>query len=181
MRFDKAREVLTARNGFDLFDKGKKPNFGWLKDNTDVAIFSDEGRVGLACVVRDHDGRIVGLFKFVGNLHDPRMTELLCIREALRWIMLHYECNLRLEFDSLVAIPDINGNVNDAAYFGNLVADCKLFIEYFLNIVFNFIRRSTNCVAYPLARAMNFSMSDFDGWNVSTLEFLMYHVARDCG
>ncbi|XP_074347700.1 uncharacterized protein LOC141686575 [Apium graveolens] len=64
----------------------RKPMAGWIKINTDVAVFPD-GSVGVGCVLRDEQGFFLGARnnKIVGAW-SPREAEALEMNEALSWL-----------------------------------------------------------------------------------------------
>lgn len=79
----------------------------------------------------------MGMFlRSTGNISDPVMAELLCIREALSWIKLHFGGKLVVESDSLISISDLNGSMKDDSYFGDIVRDCKALMIILMLLIF---------------------------------------------
>lgn len=65
----------------------KKPHEGWLKVNTDAAVFSD-GTIGVGAVIRDSNGSFVGARCCkVAGAWSPREPEAISMKEALSWII----------------------------------------------------------------------------------------------
>lgn len=143
VRMSNRGDMREVDCGSGMQEKWKKPDNGWIKANIDVALFDGGLRSDWTCVVRNENGEVLGMFlKFVMNTSDPNFVELLCIREVLRWIKLHFEGNLFVESNSLHAVSDLNEDVPDTSYFGYVVWDCKAFFDYLLYLNFCFVRGS---------------------------------------
>ncbi|EEF43404.1 conserved hypothetical protein [Ricinus communis] len=71
----------------DVTRKWTKPELGWLKINTDTALFLKQGRIGLGCVVRDSNGRMIMARseRRVGRF-TAREAEALSMKEALSYM-----------------------------------------------------------------------------------------------
>ncbi|XP_050203451.1 uncharacterized protein LOC126653573 [Mercurialis annua] len=60
---------------------------GYFKVNVDAAIFSEEGKAAVGCVLRNEKGEVIQARQvgFAG-VFDPRIVETMGIREALSWL-----------------------------------------------------------------------------------------------
>lgn len=125
-------------------------------------------------MVRNSDGVVVGLMhKCWKHISDPNLAKLLCIWEALSWIKQHYNGNLILEFDSWMAISNVNSHGMNDFYFGSFMLDCNLYRECFSDLKFCFAKRSANGVVHCLAKTTH-SMPDYFSWELVVPDFLLY-------
>lgn len=132
------------------------PRVGWLKCNTDAAVFADERRVGLGSVIRDESGKFVAALccNIRGN-YSPRDAEVLSIREALSWLKSMKLSKVIVETDCLQAFNALVDRKCPLNSFGSLVLDCKCIADSIGDIAFSFVRRSANSASHFVARAGN--------------------------
>ncbi|KAH9734279.1 putative reverse transcriptase/RNA-dependent DNA polymerase [Citrus sinensis] len=132
------------------------PRVGWLKCNTDAAVFANEGRVGLGSVIRDESGKFVAALccNIRGN-YSPRDAEVLSIREALSWLKSMKLSKVIVETDCLQAFNALVDRKCPLNSFGSLVLDCKCIADSIGDIAFSFVRRSANSASHFVARAGN--------------------------
>lgn len=132
------------------------PRVGWLKCNTDAAVFTDEGRVGLGSVIRDESGKFVAALccNIRGN-YSPRDAEVLSIHKLSLWLKSMKLSKVIIETDCLQAFYALVDRKSPLNSFGSLVLDCKCIAESIGDIVFSFVKRSENSIAHFIARAEN--------------------------
>ncbi|XP_050222825.1 uncharacterized protein LOC126672917 [Mercurialis annua] len=153
----------------------KAPPEGWLKVNTDAAVFPGRQRIGIGIVVRDWLGNIVlarqcSMF----GCYSPRLAEIMGIREALSW--LKGEDNIIVESDTMDVIREIrNPSIVELEM---LVEDCLELIKQFDNICFIFVGRCANQAAHVLAQYVS-SISGHQEWACHFPEFLTTVTASD--
>lgn len=80
----------------------RKPMEGWIKVNTDAAVFQD-GSIGVGCVIRDSYGKFVGAKCCrVAGAWSPRETEATDMKEALSWMLTRRNQQCIMETDCQV-------------------------------------------------------------------------------
>lgn len=154
-----------------------KPTDGWVKVNTDAALFQD-GSVGVGCIMRDSQGVFLGARcgRIVGAW-SPREAEAIAMKEALSWVISRRKHQCIMETDSRVLVQACNGQTGEAM-FGTLVDDCIHLLKHINPVLVKFTYRSANSVAHDLARAA-YSMSEVRVWHVSPPDFLVHVLAND--
>lgn len=133
----------------DRLRKWQKPRQGWLKINTDAAIFTELNNTGFGWVLRDHEGRMMAApTHSIPGLVDPCAAEALGIREVLSWIKNRGLSKIVVESDALVVVNAINGSTPDFYIFGLIVEDCCSLRKEVPSLNFVFVRRFENQVAH---------------------------------
>lgn len=81
-----------------------KPMDGWVKLNTDAAVFHD-GSIGVGCVLRNSQGQFLGAkhCRLVG-VWSPREAEAIGLKEALSWLISGGTQRCIIESDSQVLV-----------------------------------------------------------------------------
>ncbi|MBA0590097.1 hypothetical protein Gorai_018816 [Gossypium raimondii] len=78
----------------------RKPLTGKLKCNIDGAVFTNNGVVGWAAIVRSDSGRFVRCIAvFKRRNLDPFMAEVIAAQEALSWVRSCHAKGIILEID----------------------------------------------------------------------------------
>ncbi|KAL8120425.1 hypothetical protein AgCh_017560 [Apium graveolens] len=111
--------------------KWTRPEGEVIKVNVDAAIFEETGRGS-----KGYGGS--------GSLG---------VKEALSWIKRKQWGAVIIETDSLSVFQSIHSKAAVVSYFGDLINDCRAFLEELPNVSLFFVRRSVNGVAHFLARA----------------------------
>ncbi|MBA0832149.1 hypothetical protein Goarm_016556 [Gossypium armourianum] len=79
----------------------RKPLTGKLKCNIDGAVFTNNGVVGWAAIVRSDSGRFVRCIAvFKRRNLDPFMAEVIAAQEALSWVRSCHAKGIILEIDN---------------------------------------------------------------------------------
>ena len=142
----------------------KKPEVGWLKCNVDAALFNQQGKIGLGCIIRDENGVLVAAKNdLLKGPMIPAIVEAMCCKEALSWINSLGYSRMIMELDAQKIILAINGSYGENSYFGTLIDDCKILSRDLGECSFVFSKRSVNQVAHSLAKAAD-SESDPGVW-----------------
>ncbi|XP_060962035.1 uncharacterized protein LOC133032185 [Cannabis sativa] len=104
------------------------PELNKIKVNVDGALFEQEGRFGIGCVARNHHGAMVEAFKKEKfGCVQPKIAEIIGIKEALSWIVTHSCDRVMLETDSLVCVQAIQSGIFMPSQFGLIVQDVVCF------------------------------------------------------
>ncbi|KAJ8758919.1 hypothetical protein K2173_002698 [Erythroxylum novogranatense] len=131
----------------------QKPPVGFIKINSDAAIFKEARMAGTGFVVRNgnDDCRAAGSNIFPGIL-DPLTAEVIGIREALSWVKKQKLHSVIIESDSQLVIQSLLSNNRNRSEVDFIVYDC-LFLCHFINDVhFGYCKRSANCATHTLVR-----------------------------
>lgn len=115
-----------------------KPEVGWLKINTDAAVFQD-GSIGVGAVIRDSQGCFIGAGCCkVEGAWSSREAEAISMKEALSWIInrAYNQCVFETDLKSLVSA--CNGYPGEA-FFGTLVLDCVHLLKHINNVPVKFV------------------------------------------
>lgn len=102
------------------------PEKGCSKFNIDTICFSGGNVTRLCGVARNHYGNCMVVFmrSFLYYL-DPKLVEVLCIREILSWLKELKVGSIDIKTDSLVFMVAIKASFgSDSSYFGLVVNDC---------------------------------------------------------
>ncbi|XP_074356208.1 uncharacterized protein LOC141695901 [Apium graveolens] len=140
-----------------------RPQQGWVKVNTDAAVFEEAGYTGIRCVIRNEHGDFVrARNQRIEAVYQPREAEALGLKEALSWVKSfgYKKCVFETYAKMLAeACKKIEGR----AYFHSIVSCCIDLFEHYDEVLVEFVNRSANEVANKLARAIH-SMSDIHEW-----------------
>ena len=105
---------------------------------------------------------------------DPKVAEILGIKEVLSWIMVQGLQNVVAESDCWVAIHVVRSSTNLFSYFGRmLLSELKS-----LNVTLLFIKRSVNTVADFLVKATS-SLADHRWRGTDVPSELTYVICKD--
>ena len=83
-----------------------------------------------------------------------------------------------VEMDSQVVFNALNRTSPASSPFAMLVKDCQNLANSMSNIIFTFVKRSTNNVIHIVARATR-SMSDQTVWHFQAHAFLFHSLTQD--
>ncbi|XP_074347318.1 uncharacterized protein LOC141686164 [Apium graveolens] len=140
-----------------------RPTHGWIKVNTDAAIFMEWSSTGVGSVIRDEYGQFIrARNQKMQALYSPREAEALGLKEALSWVKnLGYKrCVFETDVKELAeACINVQGN----SYFHLVVLDFIDLFKHFDEVLIDFVPRSANVVAHELAR-VTYSMSGVHEW-----------------
>lgn len=165
--FQKSLRLNNA--GIALFPENPRPTHwsppspGSLKLNTDAAINTELGVVGLGGVIRDEYGNVLGAFakRYMGRV-DAHLAESLAIRAGLVFAL---ESGLRvkeLESDALNVIQAIYGGCSSHED-GLVIDDINFLLNLAGGINCSHVKRECNMVAHSLAQ-FAFSIIDDCFW-----------------
>ncbi|XP_074336022.1 uncharacterized protein LOC141673188 [Apium graveolens] len=108
-----------------------RPQHGWIKVNTDAALFLEWDSTGVGTVIRDERGQFIRARNHkLQALYSPREAEALGLKEALSWVkdLGYNRCVFETNAKELAeACRSVQGNT----YFHLIVLDCiNLFKHY---------------------------------------------------
>ncbi|KAL8134098.1 uncharacterized protein LOC141714606 [Apium graveolens] len=133
--------------------KWTRPEGKAIKVNVDASIFEETGRYSYVCVARNSIGSVEeAISSCKEGRRDMEVVEALGVKEALSCIKKKQWGAVTIETDSLSVVQSICSKAAMVSYFGDLINDCRAFLEEFPNVSLFFVRRSTNGVAHFLAR-----------------------------
>ncbi|KAJ8749857.1 hypothetical protein K2173_013772 [Erythroxylum novogranatense] len=157
----------------------KKPPVGFIRINTDAAIFKELGTTSTGFVVRNSNGDCiaVGSNIFSGVL-DPSTVEAMSIREALSWVKKKNLHSVIIESDSKLVIQSLLSNRRNRSDVDFIVIDCLFLCNSINDVHFGFCKRSANCAAHTLARNAS-SMSGLVYWDLSVPSCISSALAAD--
>ncbi|XP_074358052.1 uncharacterized protein LOC141697532 [Apium graveolens] len=140
-------------NTMDGKEQWIKPSVDTIKINVDAALFHNEHRYGYGVVARDHNGNFleVKVAGFAGSM-TAEMAEVLGFKEALSWVKAKQWSKVILEMDCIRVVQAMRSVTVFASTFGLIIEDCKKLVHEIANAEYYFVKRSSNRVAYCLAR-----------------------------
>lgn len=174
----KEAQSLRTKKGTDVGDHvWRKPMEGWIKVNTDAAVFND-GSIGVGGVMRNSQGAWMGgrCCKVRGSW-TPREAEAIGLKEVLSWVIKKTNTCCIIETDSQVLVNACKGDSGEAL-FGTIVGDCIQLLKHINPVLVKFVYRSANRVAHAMEKA-SYSMSDVEEWGVTPPEFIMPVLQED--
>lgn len=141
--------------------KWTAPQIGYLKLNSDAALFQD-GLVGLGFVIRNDRSEVI----VSGSRRQPggggsTLVEALALCFGIR---IANECglsNIIFESDSESLIKAINGELIEDPYVMSIIREIQRLATQVNGINFRFARREANSVAHHLAHFCNSSETEF--------------------
>ncbi|KAK6151721.1 hypothetical protein DH2020_014356 [Rehmannia glutinosa] len=144
-------------------EKWEPPNFPAIKINSDASIVAEVG-TGMGLILRDHEGQVQGaLSKFQTINMAVDEAEAWACREGVQLALAKGIRNVVLELDNMNVVSALARNEKNFSYFGNIIEDIQQLLLDFSSVSFNWVRRSSNCVAHHLARhAFSFSPIESD-------------------
>jgi ribonuclease HI len=161
------RQVGQRRSPQDR-ERWKKPSREFLKCNWDAAIDSDEMRMGVGVVIKNHEGEVVAA-KCCTKPHitDPLVAEIVAAWSAAQFIR-HLEIDhVLVEGDSLGVIQSLGGVDRSWAPAGHLVDDAKALLNNCRCWKAMHVRREANAAADCLAK-MALQLIEEHQWRNST-------------
>jgi hypothetical protein len=70
-----------------FIQKWVPPPEDWVKANVDAAIFAHSGKMGVGCVIRDHNGTfLAATSQVIDRVSEPELAEALAVRCTLKFI-----------------------------------------------------------------------------------------------
>lgn len=141
------------------------PSLGQVKLNSDAAILTSPGRVGVGAVVRDHQGAIItAISSIVPGAFNPLYGEAIALREALRWCQQFRFQNLIVELDNQTLVNALAGEGGSwCSEFRGLIFDCLHLGSMIQGLQVRHTKREGNKLAHSLAHLPNASHA-FNTW-----------------
>ncbi|KAL8158304.1 hypothetical protein AgCh_002850 [Apium graveolens] len=178
----KKNEVQNSQERTQVPGSGRKwccPAVGWVKVNTDAAVFEDMRCVGLGCVARGDTGEfLMARASRHRGLLTPRDAEALGLKEAICWAVEKGFKQCIFETDAKLVVDAIHGS-HGRDPFHMIVKDCISLFKHFDDVLVAHVSRSANDLAHLLAKA-NRSMSDLvQEWVINPPHFISDVIAMD--
>ncbi|KAK2654891.1 hypothetical protein Ddye_014747 [Dipteronia dyeriana] len=132
------------------------PNDHDLVFNVDGSSMGNPGSAGIGGVLRDANGKVLCLFSSSVGLVDSNLAEVLAIHRACELIsynMYFIERNITILNDSKSAVSCINGDDFGHLNFVSVLYEIKQFLFSKSTVLIEFTNRSSNSLAYVLAKA----------------------------
>ena len=125
-----AQNDNVQTGGDDATKTWRKPDFGWLKCNVDVAIFSLQGLIEYGCVIKNEQGSLVAAKNglIIGSF-DPFLAEALSCRKALNWIKNLGFRKVIIEIDALNVYDVLVKSNMDLSFADSVLDDCKILAQ----------------------------------------------------
>lgn len=135
----------------------RKPREGWVKMNTDAAVFTDES-IGLCCVMRNSQGDFVVAksYRMEGSW-TPQLAEGIGMKEAMSWVITQRIEHRILDTDSHVLAAACNDAPGEGI-FGTILQDSIQLMKH-INLVLVTFSYLVNWVGHELEKT-TYSMSD---------------------
>ncbi|CAH9126141.1 unnamed protein product, partial [Cuscuta epithymum] len=131
----------------------KPPPWPALKCNVDAAIFIEDGRAGMGCCVRDHQGHFyMAMSEWCKASLSPVEAKVWGLRQAMSWMQNMDHEQVIFEMDSKQVVQDVHSAREDISEYGSLLEDCKSLLATKNNFKVVFTRRKANSSAHALAR-----------------------------
>lgn len=147
------------------------PAHGWVKINTDAAIFQADESIGVSCIIKNENGDFVGARASRKSVWlQPREAEAVGLKEALAWVKQLGFKKCIFETDAKMVVDACKGT-QGRSYFHTIVLDCVESFKHFDAVLVEYVHRSANVVAHTLAKA-TLSMSGFQEWFNVTPDFI---------
>ncbi|KAL5765169.1 hypothetical protein ACOSQ2_017763 [Xanthoceras sorbifolium] len=140
-----------------------KPQVGWLKLNVDASLKFEASFVGLAAVIRDHEGLfLTGLSRKLIGLVSIEVAEASVILNGIHLAIEFGFNHLLVESNALNVINYINSRSPHLSEVGLVIAD--IFALCFrINVAFSFVPQCANYGTHLLAMKI-FSVNDVSIW-----------------
>lgn len=159
--------------------KWSSPPMSWIKMNFDGACFKEEGAVGLGVVARNRNGCFLeGHSLMIGANLDVEASEAMGALDALRLVRQLGYSRVIIEGDSGNIISAIEFGGYDLSSIGNIIIEAHSIAIGLPGVMFSWVRREGNCVAYLLARRSRVIRSSTVWFNVAS-SFTEDAIARD--
>ncbi|XVF50749.1 hypothetical protein PTKIN_Ptkin04bG0128300 [Pterospermum kingtungense] len=155
------RSVFNHATGIDQEEiKWSRPREGYLKCNTDVAVFTGDIQVGFGMIVRDAAGNFIATRTSLSSVLVPvKKLEISCLIEVMHWVSSLGYSHVEFETDCKSAVESIKVHWTDVSKFGLLVDHYRSVLMYETNFLVGFARRQANLVTHSLARTSHLYVS----------------------
>lgn len=131
--------------------KWSRPDACWSKLNMDVGLMRDRGS-GLGIVCRDSNGSVTACAVVqMSEGWEPRMDEAMVVREGLKYAVRWGVTKVVVESDCLQVIHALRSRASESTEFHLLVDDILSMCVKFADVVWSFVKRTSNKVAHVLA------------------------------
>uniref|UniRef100_A0A803Q5Q9 Uncharacterized protein n=1 Tax=Cannabis sativa TaxID=3483 RepID=A0A803Q5Q9_CANSA len=135
-------------------DHWTTPDLPYVKVNVDGTLFTTQGRYGVGFAARTTACLVLAarVISKSGSLQ-PHVVEAIGIKEALSWSKANRWPKVVIGSDYIRVINDLQKFKHMVSPYGHILYDCKNLIAGFVDVSFNFVKRSANEVAHALARS----------------------------
>lgn len=153
---DNAPNVSNRCESNAFSQKWVPPPEDWVKANVDAAIFADSGKMGLGCVIRDHNGRfLAATSQGIERITEPELAEALAVHCALKFIFDQHWKKVIIASDCLNLVRKLRLKGMDRSHVGAIVQDIKKMAANLEELSFVYNNRYCNQAAHILARSAN--------------------------
>ena len=134
---------------------------GWVKLNTDGAVFGNLIKAGGGGVLRDNNGDwVVGFMRKLGSMSNI-LVELRALKDGLLLARQLDILNVNIEFDADVLVHLLNNPSSHNLMLEPLLNDCRTLIKVFPNCTMICIFREANRCADKLANMGATQLTNF--------------------
>lgn len=118
-----------------------KPERETVTINTDTTLFDAEAKVGVGCVARDDQGKLLEAQVLLKSGHfRPEVAEAMGVKEALSWAKGKGWSNIRMETDCLLVAQASCSPLEMCSPFGVLIKECKSISKEFSDCEIYFVK-----------------------------------------
>ncbi|XP_019181631.1 PREDICTED: uncharacterized protein LOC109176680 [Ipomoea nil] len=143
---------FMLRSALSLWNNWKGVNEQEALLNTDVAMESNSGTMGMGWIIRDEMGVLMAAKSSTySGYFDVKEAETVSIREALSWVKALGYGDIDVETDSQIVFYALSSTSYNSP-FSLIIDDVKEGASPIRDLVFRFARRSANRAAHALAR-----------------------------
>jgi ribonuclease HI len=149
----KSAQTVAPSVSVNLNEHWLKPDWDWVKINTDGAYRASEAYGGGGVVIRNHHGSYVGgASHFFPHLLDAEGAELQACRLGLQLARTMPVSKVILETDSTEVAAKLSRDERDRSVHGPLVEEIKSLLRGFGDSSVRAVRRTANKAAHLLAK-----------------------------
>jgi len=131
-----------------------KPPVGMTKCNVNAATFHNNSTVGYGIYFRDHLGQLlIGKSDFLHSFATVLEAEAIALLESLKMATTNGMHAVLFETDSKTLVEIIKSHATPHNELGDLIVQCRSFLNSNPDHVVSFNRRQANKVAHSIARA----------------------------
>ncbi|KAL6225062.1 hypothetical protein ACLB2K_003914 [Fragaria x ananassa] len=117
------------------FRKWEKPENGFLKLNIDAAIDIHKGIFGTGAVVRDEQGKCVGVLASPGmGVVDPQACEAVALVNGLHFCAQAGVSKVVIEGDAQNVFAALDDTQEDFSFDGGILDEAKVFFPFFSSL-----------------------------------------------
>uniref|UniRef100_A0A803NTN0 Reverse transcriptase domain-containing protein n=1 Tax=Cannabis sativa TaxID=3483 RepID=A0A803NTN0_CANSA len=129
------------------------PCVNGYKLNVDAATISEDKKLGVGAVLRDHNGIVIAALSKMaqGSFRSDEM-EAKALFHALNWASQSQLPITHIETDALRVSAALNSNSVDLSCFSDLITDVRCLLSFFPNVLVSHVKRSANQNAHGLAK-----------------------------